>query len=113
MSEEPEKKGWFARFRRGTPASELPQSAEPPQSAESEVEKEAEAAVSPPPSESVSEAPDSPTRADLEREEEVEKKGWLSRWRSKGDSAPETPEPEAASDLDRTRCSSLACTSRG
>jgi hypothetical protein len=23
------------------------------------------------------------------------KKGWLSRWRSKGDSAPETPEPEA------------------
>jgi fused signal recognition particle receptor len=79
---EPEKKGWFARFRRGTPASELPQSAEPPQSAESEVEKEAEAPVSPPPSESVSETPDSPARADLEREEEVEKKGWLSRLRA-------------------------------
>jgi fused signal recognition particle receptor len=79
---EPEKKGWFARFRRGTPASELPQSAEPPQSAESEVEKEAEAPVSPAPSESVSETPDSPARADLEREEEVEKKGWLSRLRA-------------------------------
>jgi len=74
---EPEKKGWFARLRsRGAPASE------PPQSAESEVEKEAEAPVSPPPSESVGEAPDSPARADLEREEEVEKKGWLSRLRA-------------------------------
>jgi fused signal recognition particle receptor len=74
---EPEKKGWFARLRsRGTPASETPQSAEPTQSAEPaqsaepEVETEAEIPVSPPPSESASEAP------------EVETKGWLSRLRA-------------------------------
>ncbi|MGH8735636.1 MAG: hypothetical protein ACREVB_18270, partial [Burkholderiales bacterium] len=28
-------------------------------------------------------------------ENEVPKKGWLSRWRSKGDSASQTPEPES------------------
>jgi len=32
-------------------------------------------------------------------EKEVPKKGWLSRWRSKGDSANETPEPELASEM--------------
>ena len=31
-------------------------------------------------------------------EKEVPKKGWLSRWRSKGDSASETPEPEPVSE---------------
>ena len=95
MSEtEPEKKGWFARFRsRGTPAgdtppaSETPQSAEPPrsaeplQSAEPEVEKEAEIPVSPPPSEAASEVADSRAGADAEKEGEVETKGWLSRLR--------------------------------
>jgi fused signal recognition particle receptor len=79
---EPEKKGWFARFRsRGTPASGPPQSAEPPQSGEPEVEKEAETPVSPSPSESASEVPVSPVGADVEKEGEVEKKGWLSRMR--------------------------------
>jgi len=74
---EPEKKGWFARFRsRETPASETPKSAEP------EVEKEAEMPVSPPPSESASEVPDSGTGAGAEREGEVEQKGWLSRLRA-------------------------------
>jgi fused signal recognition particle receptor len=90
VSEEPEKKGWFARFRRGTPASETPkpaeseidkavepaQSVEPPPSAEPEVEKEPETPVSPPPIEAASEV------LVAEREEEVEKKGWLSRLRA-------------------------------
>jgi fused signal recognition particle receptor len=81
VSEEPEKKGWFARFRRGTPASETPPSVEPPQateptqSEEPEVEKEAETPVSPPPSEAASEV------TVAEKEAEVEKKGWLSRLR--------------------------------
>ena len=92
---EPEKKGWFARFRsRGTPASdtppanETPKAVEPPQSpelppaAELEVEKEPEAPVSPPPSEAASEVPDSEADADVEKEGEVEKKGWLSRLRA-------------------------------
>jgi fused signal recognition particle receptor len=74
---EPEKKGWFARFRaRETVASETPKSAEP------EVEKEAETPVSPPSSESASEVPDSGTGAGAEREGEVEQKGWLSRLRA-------------------------------
>ncbi len=34
---------------------------------------------------------------------EEAKKGWLSRWRSKGDPAPETPEPEAASETPEAR----------
>jgi fused signal recognition particle receptor len=90
---EPEKKGWFARFRsRGTPASETPPSAEPPQSAEPppsaelEVEKETEIPASTPPSEAASEGPDARAgadveKADVEKEGEVEKKGWLSRLR--------------------------------
>jgi len=70
---EPEKKGWFARFRsRGTPADETPKSPETPQSAEPEVKTEAELPVSRPPSEPAS---------DVEKEAEVEKKGWLSRLR--------------------------------
>jgi fused signal recognition particle receptor len=73
---EPEKKGWFARFRsRETVASETPKSAEP------EVEKEAEIPVSPSPNESASEVPDSRTGADAETGGEVETKGWLSRLR--------------------------------
>jgi fused signal recognition particle receptor len=76
---EPEKKGWFARFRsRGTPASETPNPVEPQVE---QVEKEAEAPVPPPPSEAASEVPDSGTGADVETEGEVEKKGWLSRLR--------------------------------
>jgi len=64
---ESEKKGWFARLRsRGAPASETPS-----QSVEPEVETEAEAPISPPPSEP----------ADVDKEGEVEKKGWLSRLR--------------------------------
>jgi fused signal recognition particle receptor len=70
---EPEKKGWFARFRsRGTPADETPKPAEAPPSAEPEVKTEAEMPVSRPPSEPAS---------DVEKEAEVEKKGWLSRLR--------------------------------
>jgi fused signal recognition particle receptor len=73
---EPEKKGWFTRFRsRGTPASEPPRPAEP------EVEKEAETPLSPPPGEPASELPDSRAGSDVENEGEVEKKGWLSRLR--------------------------------
>jgi fused signal recognition particle receptor len=73
---EAEKKGWFARLRsRGTPASETPESAEP------EVEKEAEIPVAPPPSEAASAVPDSRGEADAEKEAEVEPKGWLSRLR--------------------------------
>ncbi len=97
MSEtEPEKKGWFARFRsRGTPASETPPSVEPPQSAEAEIDKAVEppqsaeqeveevveTPVSPLPGEAASEVPDVPAVADVEKEEQVEKKGWLSRLR--------------------------------
>jgi fused signal recognition particle receptor len=76
---EPEKKGWFARFRsRGTPASETPKPIE-------DVEKEAETLVSPPSppaNGSVSEVLDSQAGAEVEKEEEVEKKGWLSRLRA-------------------------------
>jgi fused signal recognition particle receptor len=80
---EPEKKGWFARFRsRENPAGQTPEPAEPPQSAEPEVEKEAETAGSPPPSESASELPDSGTGAGAGKEGEVEQKGWLSRLRA-------------------------------
>jgi fused signal recognition particle receptor len=79
---EPEKKGWFARLRsRGTPAGETPKSVGPPQSAEPEVEQEAETPVSPPSNETASEVPDSRAGADVETEGEVEKKGWLSRLR--------------------------------
>jgi fused signal recognition particle receptor len=75
---EPEKKGWFARFRsRGTPASETPRPAEP------DVEKAAETQVSPPPlppaNGSASEPLVSQAVAEVEKEQEVEKKGWLSR----------------------------------
>jgi fused signal recognition particle receptor len=80
---EPEKKGWFARFRsRGTPASEAPKAAEPPTSAEPEVESEAEIPVSPPPGAPASEVPELRAAADVEKGEEVEKKGWLSRLRA-------------------------------
>ena len=78
MSEtEPEKKGWFARFRRGTPAVETPRPAEP------EVEKPepVEPAVA-----AESEPEPAPVEAVAEKEPEVEKpevekKGWLSRLR--------------------------------
>ncbi len=78
MSEtEPEKKGWFARFRRGTPAVETPRPAEP------EVEKPepVETAVA-----AESEPEPAPVEAVAEKEPEVEKpevekKGWLSRLR--------------------------------
>lgn len=87
---EPEKKGWFSRFRsRGTPASEPPpstepppsieppQSAEPSQPAALEIENQAEILVSPP----SSEAPAAPMGADVETEGAIEKKGWLGRLR--------------------------------
>jgi len=74
---EPEKKGWFARFRRGTPAVETPRPAEP------EVEKPepVEPAVA-----AESEPEPAPVEAVAEKEPEVEnpeveKKGWLSRLR--------------------------------
>jgi fused signal recognition particle receptor len=41
---------------------------------------------------------ETPKPEEGEIEKEVPKKGWLSRWRSKGDSASETPEPESASE---------------
>jgi fused signal recognition particle receptor len=74
---EPEKKGWFARFRRGTPAVETPRPVEP------EVEKPepVEMAVA-----AESEPEPAPVEAVAEKEPEVEKpevekKGWLSRLR--------------------------------
>jgi fused signal recognition particle receptor len=76
---EPEKKGWFARFRsRGTPASETPKPAEPPTSAEVEIENEAGTPVSSSPSEPATETRDSRVGAD---EEVVETRGWLGRLR--------------------------------
>jgi fused signal recognition particle receptor len=41
---------------------------------------------------------DTPKPEEGNVEKEVPKKGWLSRWRSKGDSASETPEPEPVSE---------------
>jgi fused signal recognition particle receptor len=41
---------------------------------------------------------ETPKPEDGTAEKEAPKKGWLSRWRSKGDSASETPEPEPASE---------------
>ena len=81
MSEtEPEKKGWFARFRRGTPAVETPR---PPEPSTPEVEKPepVETAVA-----AESEPEPAPVEAVAEKEPEVEKpevekKGWLSRLR--------------------------------
>ncbi len=77
---EPEKKGWFARFRsRGTETpnpAEPPLSAEPPRSTEPELEKEAETPLSPLRSEAANEALDS------RNEGEVATKGWLSRLRA-------------------------------
>ncbi len=77
---EPEKKGWFARFRsRGTEtpnSAEPPLSAEPPRSTEPELEKEAETPLSPLRSEAANEALDS------RNEGEVATKGWLSRLRA-------------------------------
>ena len=78
MSEtEPEKKGWFARFRRGTPAVETPRPAEPevekPESVEPAVAAESE--PEPAPVEAVAEK-----EPEVEKPE-VEKKGWLSRLR--------------------------------
>ena len=93
MSEtEPEKKGWFARLRsRGAPASEPPRPVEP------EIEKEAETPVSPPPplsaSGSTSEVLDARAAAEVEKEEQVEKKGWFARLRSLDTPASETPRP--------------------
>lgn len=94
MSEtEPEKKGWFARFRsRGTPASEPPRPAEP------EIEKAAETPVAPPSpslpaSASVSEVLDARVAADVETEDQVEKKGWFARLRAPGTPAGEPPRP--------------------
>ena len=99
MSEtQPEKKGWFARFRsRGTPAVETPKPAEPEvektEPVEPAVAAEPETRVAPPPNELASEpvrmAPQpetAPVEAVAEKEPEVEKpevekKGWLSRLR--------------------------------
>jgi fused signal recognition particle receptor len=100
MSEtEPEKKGWFARFRsRGTPAVETPKPAEPEVEKTEPVEPaaaaEPETQAAPPPSASVRTAPPletAPVEAVAEKEPdiekpgvekpEVEKKGWLSRLR--------------------------------
>jgi fused signal recognition particle receptor len=95
MSEtEPEKKGWFARFRsRGTPAVETPKPAEPEvektEPVEPAVAAEPETQVAPSPSEPVQTAPQPETalvEAVAEKEPEVEKpeaekKGWLSRLR--------------------------------
>ncbi len=95
MSEtEPEKKGWFARFRsRGTPAVETPKPAEPEvektEPVEPAVAAEPEIQVAPSPSEPVQTAPQpetAPVEAVAEKEPEVEKpevekKGWLSRLR--------------------------------
>lgn len=102
-TEEPQKKGWFARFRsRGTPAVETPKPAEPevekPEPVEPAVAAEPETQVAPPPSELASEpvqtAPEpesAPVEVVAEKEPEVEqpqvekpeveKKGWLSRLR--------------------------------
>ena len=92
MSEtEPEKKGWFARFRsRGTPASEPPRPAEP------EIEKAAETPVAPPlpslpASASVSEVLDAQVAAAVETEEQVEKKGWFARLRAPATPTSDTP----------------------
>ncbi|WP_020699122.1 signal recognition particle-docking protein FtsY [Reyranella massiliensis] len=106
MSEtEPEKKGWFARFRsRGTPAVETPKPAEPEiektEPVEPAVAAEPETQVAPSPSEPVRTAPQPETapveavaekepevekpeveKPEVEKEPEVEKKGWLSRLR--------------------------------
>ena len=95
MSEtEPEKKGWFARFRsRGTPAVETPKPAEPEvektEPVEPAVAAEPETQVASSPSEPVQTAPQPETalvEAVAEKEPEaekpeVEKKGWLSRLR--------------------------------
>jgi len=100
MSEtEPEKKGWFARFRsRGTPAVETPKPAEPEvektEPVEPAVTAEPETHVAASPSEPVQTAPQpetAPVEAVAETEPEVEKleaekpevekKGWLSRLR--------------------------------
>jgi len=90
---EPEKKGWFARFRsRGTPANEPARPAEP------EIDKAAaETLVSPPPpipaSASVSEVLDSRVAADVEKEDQVEKKSWFARLRAPATPTSETPKP--------------------
>lgn len=101
MSEtEPEKKGWFARFRsRGTPAVETPKPAEPEvektEPVEPAVAAEPETRVAPSTCEPVRTAPQpetAPVEAVAEKEPEiekepevekpeVEKKGWLSRLR--------------------------------
>jgi fused signal recognition particle receptor len=91
---EPEKKGWFARFRsRGTPASETPPPAEPPkpaeplqsvepsQSAVLEIENKAVAPVSPPSSVTAIDVPEAPAATPVETEGTTEKKGWLGRLR--------------------------------
>ena len=46
---------------------------------------------------------DTPKPEEGNVEKEVPKKGWLSRWRSKGDSASETPEPEPVSETPEAR----------
>lgn len=92
MSEtEPEKKGWFARFRsRGTPAVETPKPPEPevekPEPIEPAVATEPEVPAAPPPIEAAPEPDPDPVEAVAEKEPEVEKpqaekKGWLSRLR--------------------------------
>ncbi|TBR20983.1 MAG: hypothetical protein EPO10_30550, partial [Reyranella sp.] len=106
---EPQKKGWFARFRRGTPAVETPRPAEPEveklEPVEPAVTAEPETQVAPPPIEPVPTAPEPETvpvetvteaeavaakepeveKPEVEKPEvekpEVEKKGWLSRLR--------------------------------
>ncbi len=96
MSEtEPEKKGWFARFRsRGTPAVETPKPVEPeiakPEPAEPAAPAEPEAQIVPPTAEPVQTVPEPETAERVEaapeqepevEKPEVEKKGWLSRLR--------------------------------
>jgi fused signal recognition particle receptor len=94
---EPQKKGWFSRFRRGTPSVETPKPAEAEveklESVEPAIAAEPEVQVAPPPTElaiepvrTALEPEPLPVEAVAEKEPEVEKpevekKGWLSRLR--------------------------------
>jgi fused signal recognition particle receptor len=96
VEKEVPKKGWLSRWRsRGDSAGGTPQrepASEPPRSEEREARIEE------------AEAKPEQDEADLrsEVENEAEKKGWLSRWRSRGDLAGATPQPEPASELPRS-----------
>ena len=87
---EPQKKGWFSRFRRGTPSVETPKPAEPEvetlepvePAAAAEPQPEIEIQVAPPPEpETAAVETVTEVEAVAAKEPEVEKKGWLSRLR--------------------------------